>query len=143
MPSLDFEAEKAALRDYYNDNATRLDQAREAFLTLLSSLLARRDHEIEPMGEFVRRHFNVIEVSDKTAEIEGTENSFGFRGPRALRVSRKPPRLGTRCVGLPTLMATGGDMANTSTATTRIVRSRNNMSLKPSDSFAPRDRDFD
>jgi ppGpp synthetase/RelA/SpoT-type nucleotidyltranferase len=134
MPSLDFEAEKAAFRDYYDDNAPRLDQAREAFLTLLGSLLAHgnlavaaatgrikdreesikkftrkyqgaleesatpyaiKDHitdliglrlvclyedEIEPMGEFVRRHFNVIEVSDKTAEIEGTENSFGYKG---------------------------------------------------------------
>ncbi|MDB5583192.1 MAG: ywaC [Bradyrhizobium sp.] len=134
MPSLDFEAEKAAFRDYYNDNAPCLDQAREAFLTLLSSLLAHgdlavaaatgrikdreesikkftrkyqgaleesatpyeiKDHitdliglrlvclyedEIEPMGEFVRRHFNVIEVSDKTAEIEGTENAFGYKG---------------------------------------------------------------
>lgn len=134
MPSLDFEAEKAAFRDYYDENAPRLDQAREAFLTLLGSLLAHgdlavaaatgrikdreesikkftrkyqgaleesatpyaiKDHitdliglrlvclyedEIEPMGEFVRRHFNVIEVSDKTAEIEGTENAFGYKG---------------------------------------------------------------
>ncbi len=40
MPSLDFEAEKAAFREYYNDNAQRLDQAKKAFLTLLSSLLA-------------------------------------------------------------------------------------------------------
>jgi ppGpp synthetase/RelA/SpoT-type nucleotidyltranferase len=134
MPSLDFEAEKAAFRDYYDDNAPRLDQAREALLTLLGSLLAHgdlavaaatgrikdreeaikkftrkyqgaleesatpyeiKDHitdliglrlvclyedEIEPMGEFVRRHFNVIEVSDKTAEIEGTENAFGYKG---------------------------------------------------------------
>jgi hypothetical protein len=29
-------------RDYYNDNAQRLDQAMEAFLTLLGSLLAHR-----------------------------------------------------------------------------------------------------
>jgi len=134
MPSLDFEAEKAAFRDYYNDNANRLDQAKDAFLTLLSSLLADgdlavaavtgrikereeaikkftrkyqsalekdetpyeiKDHitdliglrlvclyedEIEPMGELVRQHFTLIDVSDKTAEIEGTENAFGYKG---------------------------------------------------------------
>lgn len=134
MPSLDFEAEKAAFRDYYNDNAQRFEQAKEAFLTLLSSLLAHgdlavaavtgrikdreesikkftrkyqtalekdetpyeiKDHitdliglrlvclyedEIEPMGELVRQHFTVIDVSDKTAEIEGTENAFGYKG---------------------------------------------------------------
>ena len=37
------------------------------------------EDEIEPMGEFVRQHFNLIEASDKTAEIEGTENSFGYK----------------------------------------------------------------
>lgn len=134
MPSLDFEAEKAEFRDYYNDNAQRLEQAKDAFLTLLSSLLAHgnlpvaaatgrikdreesikkftrkyqsdleknetpyeiKDHvtdliglrlvclyedEIEPMGELVRRHFDVIAVTDKTAEIEGMENAFGYKG---------------------------------------------------------------
>lgn len=134
MPSLDFETEKAAFRDYYNDNAQRFEQAKDAFLTLLSSLLAHgdlpvaaitgrikdreesikkftrkyqsalekdetpyeiKDHitdliglrlvclyedEIDPMGELVRQHFTVIDVSDKTAEIEGTENTFGYKG---------------------------------------------------------------
>lgn len=134
MQSLDFGAEKAAFRDYYNDNAQRLEQAKHAFLTLLGSLIAREDlavaaatgrikdreesikkftrkyqgaleksetpyeiknhitdliglrlvclyeDEIEPMGELVRQHFSVIEVTDKTAEIEGTENSFGYKG---------------------------------------------------------------
>lgn len=134
MPSLDFEAEKAAFREYYNDNAQRLDQAKKAFLTLLSSLLAHakldvaaasgrikdreesikkftrkyqgeleesaspyaiKDHitdliglrlvclyedEIEPIGELIREHFDVIDVTDKTAEIEGTENAFGYKG---------------------------------------------------------------
>jgi putative GTP pyrophosphokinase len=146
MPSLDFEAEKAGFRDYYDDNAPRLDQAREAFLTLLGSLLAHgdlavaaatgrikdreesikkftrkyqgaleesatpyeiKDHitdliglrlvclyedEIEPMGEFVRRHFNVIEVSDKTAEIEGTENAFGYKGASPRHDARRGAR---------------------------------------------------
>lgn len=133
MASLDFEAEKAAFREYYNDNAQRLEQAKAAFLTLLSSLLAHGhqvvavtgrikdreesikkftrkyqesleksqtpyeikdtitdliglrlvvlyDDEIEPVGELVRQHFNVIDVTDKTAEIERTENSFGYKG---------------------------------------------------------------
>ncbi|MER9713268.1 (p)ppGpp synthetase [Mesorhizobium sp. M0174] len=133
MSSLDFEAEKAAFRDYYNDTAQRLEQAKRAFLTLLSSLLAHGDQvvaatgrikdreesikkftrkylealeksqtayeikdsitdliglrlvclyddEIEPVGELVREHFNVIDVTDKTAEIERTENSFGYKG---------------------------------------------------------------
>lgn len=134
MPSLDFEAEKAIFREYYNDSAQRLDQAKEAFLTLLASLIAHagrevaaasgrikdreeslkkfmrkyqgdleesgtpyeiKDHitdliglrlvclyedEIETMGQLVREHFDVIEVTDKTAEIEGTENAFGYKG---------------------------------------------------------------
>lgn len=134
MPSLDFEAEKAAFREYYNDNAQRLDQAKEAFLTLIGSLLAHAgmdlatatgrikereesikkfmrkyqsdleksgtpyeikghitdlvglrlvclyEDEIEPMGQLIREHFDVIDVTDKTAEIEGTENAFGYKG---------------------------------------------------------------
>ena len=118
----------------YNDNAQRLEQAKDAFLTLLSSLLAHhkfavaattgrikdreesikkftrkyrntfeegeipyeiKDHitdliglrlvclyedEIERVGELVHQHLNVIEVTDKTAEIEGTENAFGYKG---------------------------------------------------------------
>lgn len=134
MPSLDFEAEKATFREYYNDNAKRLDQAKEAFLTLLGSLLANadlevaaatgrikdreesirkfmrkyqgeleqsstpyeiKDHitdliglrlvclyedEIEPISQLLRNQFDVIDVTDKTAEIEGTENAFGYKG---------------------------------------------------------------
>jgi putative GTP pyrophosphokinase len=134
MPSLDFESEKVAFREYYDENAQRLDQAKEAFLTLLSSLLAHgdlevavatgrikdreesikkftrkyqgqleksgtayeiKDHitdlvgvrlvclyedEIEPMDDLIRQHFDVIDVTDKTAEIEGTENAFGYKG---------------------------------------------------------------
>jgi len=134
MSSLDFEAEKAAFREYYNDNAQRLDQAKEAFLTLLGSLIAHADmsvaaatgrikdreesikkfmrkyqgdleksgtpyeiknhitdliglrlvclyeDEIERIGELVRGHFDVIDVTDKTAEIEGTDNAFGYKG---------------------------------------------------------------
>ena len=134
MPSLDFEAEKVAFNEYYNDNTQRLGQAMEAFLTLLSSLIAHagldvaastgrikdreesikkftrkyqsdleksetpyqiKDHitdlvglrlvclyedEIEPIGRLIRDSFEVIGVTDKTAEIEGTENAFGYKG---------------------------------------------------------------
>lgn len=134
MPSLDFEAEKAVFREYYNDNAQRLDQAKDKFLDLLDSIIAHagldvaaasgrikdreesikkfmrkyqgeleesatpyeiKDHitdlvglrlvclyedEIEPMGQLVRDHFDVIDVTDKTAEIERTENAFGYKG---------------------------------------------------------------
>lgn len=134
MPSLDFEAEKVAFREYYNDNSQRFEQAKEAFLTLLRSLLAHRDYEvaatsgrvkdreesikkftrkyqaelektetpysikdyitdliglrlvclyedeIEPIGSLVRNHFDVIDVTDKVAEIEGTDNLFGYKG---------------------------------------------------------------
>ena len=134
MPSLDFEAEKATFREYHNDNAQRLEQAKESFLTLIASLLAHagmdpaaargrvkdreesikkftrkyqgdlekngtpyeiKDHisdlvglrlvclyedEIEPIGQLIRDNFDVIDVTDKTAEIEGTENAFGYKG---------------------------------------------------------------
>lgn len=134
MPSLDFEVEKTAFREYYNDNSQRIEQARDAFLTLLSSLLAHAnksvasatgrikdreecikkftrkyqgdleknqttyeikdyitdliglrlvclyEDEIESLGELIRQNFEVIGVTDKTAEIESTENSFGYKG---------------------------------------------------------------
>jgi hypothetical protein len=40
MPSLGFEAKQAVLRKYYNDNAQRLDQAKDKFLDLLDSIIA-------------------------------------------------------------------------------------------------------
>ncbi|MES3081199.1 GTP pyrophosphokinase [Sphingomonas faeni] len=134
MPSLDFEAEKVVFREYYNDNAQRLDQAKDKFLVLLDSIIAHAglnvaavsgrikdreesikkfmrkyqgeleesatpyeikghitdlvglrlvcvyEDEVEPMGQLVRDHFDVIDVTDKTAEIEGTENAFGYKG---------------------------------------------------------------
>lgn len=134
MPSLDFDAEKIAFRNFYNDNSQRLEQAKDAFLTLIRSLIAQgelsvasaggrikdreesikkftrkyqsileknatpyeiRDHitdligvrlvclyedQIEPIGALIRQHFDVIEITDKTAEIEGTENAFGYKG---------------------------------------------------------------
>ncbi len=145
MPTLDFETEKASFRSYYDEHAQRLEQAKVAFLTLLSSLLAHaditvaaatgrikdreesikkfmrkyqgpleregvpyeiKDHitdliglrlvclyedEIETIGELIRPHFQVIEITDKTAEIEGTENAFGYKGLH-LDLQLKPDR---------------------------------------------------
>ncbi|TPG52038.1 GTP pyrophosphokinase [Sphingomonas glacialis] len=134
MPSLDFDAEKAAFRDYYDDSAVHLEQAKGAFLTLLRSLLTHgqhgpvtsigrikdreesikkfarkyqgeleereqpyeiRDHitdliglrliclyedQIERIGAMVRENFEVVGETDKTAEVEGTEDVFGYKG---------------------------------------------------------------
>ena len=74
MTSLDFEAEKTAFRDYFNDNARRFEQAKDVYLTLLRSLLAhgnrdvahatgrikeREDFEFAFHGYFVRLNFPV------------------------------------------------------------------------------------
>lgn len=145
MPSLDFETEKVAFREFYNDNGQRLEQAKNAFLTLLMSLLtsggvvvasatsrlkdreeaikkfARKyqtgleaaeqpyeirahvtdligarivclyEDEIERVSRLMREHFETIDVTDKTAQIEGTDNSFGYKGLH-LDLRLKPER---------------------------------------------------
>ena len=134
MPSLDFDSEKVAFRDYYDTNRRALDGATGSFLTLIQSLLAAaslaistvegrikdreecikkftrkyrsglessatpytiRDHitdliglrivclyedEVETIKDVVRDHFDVLSVTDKIAQIEGTEDSFGYKG---------------------------------------------------------------
>ncbi len=134
MPSLDFEAEKAVFRDYYNDNLARLEQAKRSFLTLINSLLSHNgidiaassgrikdreesikkfarkyqtklekdgtdyaiaDHitdliglrlvclyedEVERIGTLMDDELELIELTDKSAEIEGTDNLFGYKG---------------------------------------------------------------
>ena len=134
MPSLAFDNEETAFRDFYNDNQQHLVEAKDAFLALLQSILAQagipiaaatgrikdrdesikkftrkyqgelertetpyeiKDHitdliglrlvclyedEVDRVGALVRPHFKVIDVTDKTAEIEGTENLFGYKG---------------------------------------------------------------
>ncbi|MET1755765.1 hypothetical protein ABVV53_09885 [Novosphingobium sp. RD2P27] len=134
MASLDFEAEKVAFRTYYQDNAALFEQGKEAFLTLLRSLLGDagrnaasfsgrikdcdeslkkftrkyqgaleksatpyeiKDHitdliglrlvclyedDVDPTGTLIRDQFDVIDVTNKTAQIEGTENEFGYKG---------------------------------------------------------------
>lgn len=134
MATLDFEAEKAAFRLYYDDNVTLLEGAKASFLTLVRSLFAGGEYasatasgrvkereesikkftrkyqselekngtpyeikdfisdlvglrlvclyedEVEPISALVRRQFEVLGVTDKIAEIEGTENAFGYKG---------------------------------------------------------------
>ena len=134
MPSLDFDAEKAVFRAFYDDNLQTLDGAVASFLTLIRSLLAGGDHsfavasgrvkdreesikkfqrkyqgsleetgtpydigshitdliglrvvclyedEIEPIGDLVRAQFETLGITDKIAQIEGTEDSFGYKG---------------------------------------------------------------
>ncbi|MEN5230725.1 GTP pyrophosphokinase [Brevundimonas naejangsanensis] len=38
------------------------------------------EDEIEPIGELVRAQFETLGVTDKIAQIEGTEDSFGYKG---------------------------------------------------------------
>lgn len=134
MPSLDFDAEKSAFRDYYDANRQTLDGATGSFLTLIRSLLAVgglavssvegrvkdreecvkkftrkyrsgleasataytiKEHvtdliglrivclyedEVETIKDVILKHFDVLSVTDKIAQIEGTENSFGYKG---------------------------------------------------------------
>ncbi len=43
-------------------------------------LVCLYEDEVDPIGTMVRDQFDVIEVTDKTAQIEGTENEFGYKG---------------------------------------------------------------
>lgn len=134
MPSLDFDAEKAVFRGYYDDNLGLLEGATASFMTLVRSLLTGDDYafavttgrvkdreesikkfarkyqadlektatpyaiadkitdlvglrlvclyedEIEPIAALVRAQFETLGVTDKIAQIEGTEDAFGYKG---------------------------------------------------------------
>lgn len=134
MASLNFEAEKASFRAFYDDNIDVLKNGKFSFLTLIRSLLVSteyaaavttgrikereecvrkfsrkyqkdlekaqepyeiKDHitdlvglrlvclyddQIEPIGDLIRGQFDVLNITDKIAAIEGTENSFGYKG---------------------------------------------------------------
>ena len=43
-------------------------------------LVCLYEDEIGPIGRLIRESFEVIGVTDKTAEIEGKENAFGYKG---------------------------------------------------------------
>jgi len=45
------------------------------------------EDEIDKITQAVRQHFEVIEVTDKTAAVEGTESAFGYKG---LHLDLKP-----------------------------------------------------
>ncbi|MET3552640.1 RelA/SpoT domain-containing protein [Burkholderia sp. 567] len=134
MASLDFDAEKAAFREYYDTERPLLEGAIESFLTLVRSLLASanltvskiegrlknreecikkfnikyrggleasktpyeiKNHitdlvglrivclyedEIDAIKNLIHQHFKVLSVTNKIEQIEGTENSFGYKG---------------------------------------------------------------
>ncbi|MGD1927876.1 MAG: GTP pyrophosphokinase family protein [Leptolyngbyaceae cyanobacterium] len=135
MPSLDFETERQEFREYYNENLSLLEGAKNSFITLVGSLIrsssevalskiegrvkdrdecvkkfSRKyrttleterkeyqiiDHitdliglrvvclyedDIEKIKELLCEHFEVIDITDKIALIENTENSFGYKG---------------------------------------------------------------
>lgn len=43
-------------------------------------LVCLYDDQIEPIGELIKSQLEVLGVTDKVAAIEGTENSFGYKG---------------------------------------------------------------
>jgi len=43
MPSLDFETERAAFREFYNDNSLLLDEAKQSLMSLIIALLRDND----------------------------------------------------------------------------------------------------
>jgi putative GTP pyrophosphokinase len=81
MPTLDFETEKASFRNYYDEHAQRLEQAKVAFLTLLSSLLAHADITVaaatgrikdreESIKKFMRKYQGPLEREGVPYEIK-------------------------------------------------------------------------
>jgi putative GTP pyrophosphokinase len=135
MTSLDYEAEKAVFREFYEGNRATLDGALGSFRTLIRSLLASRpeiavsdvegrvkereecltkftrkyrtalessktpyairdkitdlvglrivclyEDDVDRISELISGEFEVIGITDKIAQIEGTENAFGYKG---------------------------------------------------------------
>ncbi|MEQ1538415.1 MAG: hypothetical protein ABL928_05775 [Sphingorhabdus sp.] len=135
MAGLDFEIEKVAFRDFYNEQHSLIQEAENIFKNLISSLLIRaplesspkiqsrvkdreeciskfvlkyqsyledakipyeiKDHitdligirviclyedEVKIIGDILREHFKILEMTDKSAEIEDTDGEFGYKG---------------------------------------------------------------
>jgi putative GTP pyrophosphokinase len=134
MPSLEYEAEKAAFREFYGENRASLEAALGSFRALIHSLLAAPDiaisgiggrikdrdeslkkfnrkyrtnletfktpyairekitdliglrvvclyeDDVERVKDLVSEDFDLLGISDKTAQSEGTEDSFGYKG---------------------------------------------------------------
>ncbi|AXY22410.1 GTP pyrophosphokinase YwaC [Komagataeibacter saccharivorans] len=43
-------------------------------------LICLYEDDVEPIAAIIREQFHVIDVTDKIAKIEGTENEFGYKG---------------------------------------------------------------
>ncbi len=135
MASIDFDAEKSNFRNYYDENSKLLENAKNSFITLITSLIGNTsdisiskiegrvkdreesikkfnrkyrpkleevntpyviiDHitdiiglrvvclyedEIEKIKGALSEHFEVVEITDKIAQVENTESSFGYKG---------------------------------------------------------------
>lgn len=135
MPSLEFDVEKKAFRNFYNENFEKLQSAMGSFKALLDSLLRSNpdvsisniggrikdreeclkkftrkyrtsleatktpyciqekitdligirivclyEDEVEIIKESILSEFDVIEITDKISQIEGTEALFGYKG---------------------------------------------------------------
>lgn len=135
MASQDYETEKVAFRDFYDGSWDTMEAARNAFITLMCSLLATdaaiagakvegrikdreeclskfrlkyqtalerdktpyaiRDHisdliglrivcfyedDIERVKALISEEFDVLGVTDKTAQMEETADAFGYKG---------------------------------------------------------------
>jgi ppGpp synthetase/RelA/SpoT-type nucleotidyltranferase len=135
MASQDYETEKVVFRDFYDASWDTMEAARNAFITMIRSLLATdaaiagakvegrtkereeclsklrlkyqtglestktayaiRDHisdliglrivcfyedDVERVKALISAEFDVLGVTDKTAQIEGTADAFGYKG---------------------------------------------------------------
>ncbi len=135
MPSQDYETEKVVFRDFYDSSRDTMEAARNAFITMIRSLLATdaaiagakvegrikereeclskfrlkyqtalessktayaiRDHisdliglrivcfygdDVERVKGLISAEFDVLGVTDKTAQMEQTADAFGYKG---------------------------------------------------------------
>lgn len=81
MPSLDFDAEKAAFREFYDSNLDVLVDAKASFLTLIRSLLVGTEHAStvatgrikdreESIKKFSRKYQSALEKDGIPYEIK-------------------------------------------------------------------------
>jgi putative GTP pyrophosphokinase len=135
MASLDFEQEKIAFRKFYDGNRKHFNDARNAYIRIIASLIRRSDvgevtkiegrvkekeecikkfhrkyqgkleadehpyeikdyisdligirivclyeDQISVLSEMLKRHFKILDVTDKSSAVESTEDSFGYKG---------------------------------------------------------------
>ena len=135
MASLDFELERREFRTYYDSNRKRFEEAKNAYISIIASLIKQsevaevtkiegrvkdkfecikkfhrkyqgkleaeerpyriRDYisdligiriiclyedQIALVSELLQQNFKTIEVTDKIAAVESTEDSFGYKG---------------------------------------------------------------